>query len=209
MANGFIAATHEAEQEPREILSTTPRLILYRSIVAAMDAQSIIDSAVPLLRPALVSGENGGVQKDGRSAQSAWLPHDANASVAKVVEAISGLVGLDSTRAEQLHVIRYRRGDEYREHLDGYDMNTERGRRCTKSRGQRLITALLYMNEGFIGGQTVFPKLGVAVTPTQGSVLIFENCMSDTLTPDTRALHAGRPIQNGEKWLATLWYRES
>jgi hypothetical protein len=37
--------------------------------------------------------------------------------------------------------------------------------------------------------------------------VIFDNLAPDG-QPDPRTLHAGLPVREGEKWLATLWLRE-
>ena len=36
--------------------------------------------------------------------------------------------------------------------------------------------------------------------------MIFDNLLADG-SPDADSLHAGLPVQRGEKWLATLWLR--
>ncbi|WP_047237669.1 prolyl hydroxylase family protein [Chromobacterium subtsugae] len=191
-----------------EPLFISPRVVFHRDVITADMAQDIIDAALPRLSPALLSGDANGLSGDGRRADAAWIPHNLNSSTQRTVDLVSDLVGISALRAEQLHVIRYREGGEYKAHLDSYDLNTERGRRCTKMRGQRIFTALLYLNDSFLGGETAFPNISLLVAPRAGSVLIFDNCLKDSLIPDPKSLHCGQPVQVGEKWLATLWYRE-
>jgi prolyl 4-hydroxylase len=38
--------------------------------------------------------------------------------------------------------------------------------------------------------------------------LTFENCIRGTVIRDENSLHAGAPVEGGEKWIATLWFRE-
>jgi len=190
------------------LLNEFPRVALSLNAVSADLTKAVIEVARPRLQGALVSEADGGREGPGRSAQVAWLSHDLCPMVETVVGAITAVAGLDRRRAERFHIIRYGVGGEYRPHFDGYDLSTERGRRCTASRGQRVRTALLYLNDGFVGGATCFPRLDLEIVPRQGAVLVFDNCDSDCALPHHQSLHAGAPLHQGEKWVGTLWFRE-
>ena len=55
--------------------------------------------------------------------------------------------------------------------------------------------------------ETEFPELGIRVFPLPGSGVLFGN-----LTPEGQrhplSLHAGLPVLQGEKWIATQWIRQ-
>ncbi|MCX5538092.1 2OG-Fe(II) oxygenase [Paraburkholderia sp. CNPSo 3076] len=191
-----------------EVLSDSPRVVLHHNAITVDTAFAIISAALPGLTPALLSGEAGGLVDRARYAESTWLTHDLNGATRRVVGVVSSIAGISAQRAEKLHVVRYREGGEYRAHFDSYDLKTTRGQRCTLTRGQRMLSALLYLNDGFSGGETAFPKLALTVFPRAGSVLIFDNCLDDRVTPHPGSLHCGQPVLAGEKWLATLWFRE-
>ena len=57
------------------------------------------------------------------------------------------------------------------------------------------------------GGGTDFPRHGVVVTPEVGTAVMFDNVLADG-RPDEDTLHAGLPVLEGEKWVATKWLRE-
>jgi prolyl 4-hydroxylase len=57
------------------------------------------------------------------------------------------------------------------------------------------------------GGETEFPELELAVMPRRGRGVYFEYCNADGAV-DPRCLHAGRPVTEGEKWVATKWLRQ-
>jgi prolyl 4-hydroxylase len=57
------------------------------------------------------------------------------------------------------------------------------------------------------GGDTLFPKLELAVQNKKGQVMIFDNCDSDgNFYPDS--LHCGTAVEQGEKWLLSCWFRQ-
>jgi prolyl 4-hydroxylase len=64
----------------------------------------------------------------------------------------------------------------------------------------------MYLNEGYSGGSTSFPKLQLAIQGRRGDMLHFHNLGADGLGhKDT--LHAGTPVTGGEKWLLSKWIR--
>jgi hypothetical protein len=70
--------------------------------------------------------------------------------------------------------------------------------------GQRIATFLIYLNDDFEGGETVFPKAGLSVRPAKGDALFFAN-VDEAGAPDPRSLHAGLPVAAGEKWIVSQW----
>ncbi len=197
-----------AAQRQTSVLCDSPRVALTVHAVTTALVETLTGMALPRLETALLSGSNGGVVGSGRTCQVTWLSHGENPAVRTIVDIVAAVAGLPSRRAERLQVIRYSQGGEYKPHFDSYDLESERGRRCTAGRGQRTHTALLYLNADFAGGATVFPRLGLEVLPRQGAVLTFENCVSGTNLRHDKSLHAGAPVTEGEKWVATLWFRE-
>lgn len=127
------------------------------------------------------------------------LPSMYDVAVGALCNRMAALVGVPFTQAEPLVVLKYLPGQEYKPHFD-YVPNAD-------TRGQRIATALLYLNEPAGGGETDFPRLGIRVTPQRGKAIGFYNCDANG-APDSRTLHAGLPVTQGEKWLATLWFRE-
>ncbi len=76
-----------------------------------------------------------------------------------------------------------------------------------KQGGQRLATLIVYLNEVEAGGATVFPKLGLQLRPKRGAAAYFLSHEPDgRINPSN--LHAGAPVEAGEKWIATFWLRE-
>lgn len=81
-------------------------------------------------------------------------------------------------------------------------------RKNISENGQRIITALLYLNNVPSGGETFFTLLNIKVTPPKGSLLIFENYKNKTNERHLSSIHEGCLVKEGEKWIATLWFHE-
>jgi prolyl 4-hydroxylase len=110
-------------------------------------------------------------------------------------------------QAEQLVLLRYVPGEEYKPHRD-YLPPSARGMGTHPDLpGQRVHTAFCYLSDVEAGGETDFPLLNVRISPQRGRVVHFLNVLADG-EPDARTLHAGMPVIAGTKWLATLWTRQ-
>lgn len=70
----------------------------------------------------------------------------------------------------------------------------------------RYATILVYLNDDFTGGETIFPKLNIKIKPKIGKVLIFYSLDSKENTI-LDSLHGGLPITSGVKWICNKWYR--
>ena len=64
---------------------------------------------------------------------------------------------------------------------------------------------MIYLDAPARGGATIFPDVGLEVMPVRGNAVFFSY---DRPHPDTRTLHGGAPVLEGEKWVATKWLRE-
>ena len=65
---------------------------------------------------------------------------------------------------------------------------------------------LLALPDGYDGGETAFMEVGLRCRGRKGDALLVLN-VDRNGEPDRFALHAGRPIQRGEKWLLSQWIR--
>ncbi|MCW1402843.1 2OG-Fe(II) oxygenase [Novosphingobium sp. MW5] len=95
-------------------------------------------------------------------------------------------------------MLRYKPGQEYKPHYDF----------VRAADNQRTVTALVWLNEGYDGGETAFLKTGLKVKGRKGDCLVFHNTLPDrSLDPLTE--HAGLPVKRGTKLLYNRWIREA
>lgn len=189
----------------RTAISDRPHVGAFRGSVGVDLCDHLIGAALPRLeRQEIVDGSGVARTHPHRTAMGAALGFGhidlpsvfAGQSMARLAET-------PYAHGESLMILRYRPGEEYRPHHDFLAPGEPELTRC----GQRVRTALLYLNDGYRGGETHFLQSGVAFSGRRGDILIFDN-VDDEGAPDVSARHAGRPVQSGEKWLASLWFRD-
>lgn len=194
-----------------EQIADDPLVQVIDDFVTETERQHIMRLTADKLDTALVSAVGAATTSDGRTGTVAWVKHDQTPIVRGLVKRVSNLVGIPVRHAESLQVVHYGETEQYKPHFDAYDMTTEKGQQRTAKGGQRLVTALMYLNEVEDGGGTVFPKLDIEVKARPGRMVVFHNVGDhtlDDLTRHRRSLHGGSPVWGGQKWAANLWFRQ-
>lgn len=190
------------------ILSEDPWVVVVDDFLPQDERTALVRAAATRLQAPML--DTGDIESDTqvRSGRVAWIHHDLSPAIRALADRISALVGIPLENAESFQVVRYGAGHEYRAHFDGYDMATRVGEANEARGGQRLATALLYLSAPAIGGATGFPTLDMDIPAMPGRLLVFWNVGEDRRRPHPGALHAGNPVEVGEKWIANLWFRE-
>ena len=191
------------------LFSSDPIIYVVDDLISEDECQEFINCSKDKLQPATVVGLDNEQKLKDRTNEFAWLEHHANESIHEVSKRLSILVQMPIRNAEMFQVVHYERGAEYKPHFDSFDQSTELGKKYWEPGGQRMITALIYLNDVEGGGATYFPELNISINPKKGNVLVFHNTISETTNINPRSLHAGMPVSSGEKWAANLWFREN
>jgi prolyl 4-hydroxylase len=119
---------------------------------------------------------------------------------------ISLLTRVPLAGMEACTIMRYLPGEEFRSHVDYFDIDKPENARIVATEGQRVVTFLVYLNEDYSGGETEFPYLNRRYRGRKGDALWFVNVNPD-FSPNPHTLHAGLPPATGEKWLFSQWVR--
>lgn len=93
--------------------------------------------------------------------------------------------------------------------MDSFDPDNEEYSHYLQNGGQRIITALAYLNNVDGGGETSFPNINKTVTPEKGKIVVFHNCYKGTDKPHPDSFHGALPVIKGEKWAFNLWFRKN
>ncbi len=131
-------------------------------------------------------------------------PHDP--FIKKLQRRIDDLLGVDPVNGETIQGQRYLPGQQFHAHTDWFPGGTSYWEQEKERGGQRSITAMAFLNPVEEGGTTDFPRLGVAIEPRPGALLIWNNADPDGV-PNPWTIHAGRPVIRGTKYIITKWYR--
>ena len=182
-----------------EPLSGIPRVAIYRGAFTPEECAHLAQAIADIIAPSVVVDPTTGrqVQHPIRNSDGAVIgPTRESLAVTAINHRIAAMTGIAVNQGEPLQVLRYAPGQQYRLHSDA----------LPGAANQRIATAIIYLNEGFAGGETVFPDLGIRVVPRGGDMLVFDNVLPDG-HPDPRMRHAGLPVTQGVKWIATRWIR--
>ncbi len=190
-------------------LSDDPSIYTINNYITLEECEHMINISKDKIAPSLVSGSKSGYISPGRTGQNCWISHDYDDITSKIAERISNQVGISLKNTEAFQVIYYDVDQEYKQHYDSWEFdNSERSIRNMKHGGQRMVTALVYLNDVEEGGGTKFTKLGKEVKAEKGKLLIFHNVINGTNIRHKLSEHAGMPVLKGEKWAFNLWFRE-
>ncbi len=112
---------------------------------------------------------------------------------------------LPVSHMEPPQIFHYALGEEIKAH---YDTVRVEGKTYAASGydGDRIVTLLLYLNDGYEGGDLEFPKTGYRHRGRQGDAVFFASQKDGK--PDTMSLHAARPIAKGEKYILSQWIHD-
>lgn len=120
---------------------------------------------------------------------------------------IAAATGVPFIHQEPTNVLHYAVGQEYKAHFDFITETEAHAFTGELDRlGQRVATFLIYLNEGYEGGETAFPHLDWRYKGQTGDALLFWN-VSTAGELERNSLHAGTPVTKGEKWLLSKWIR--
>jgi predicted 2-oxoglutarate/Fe(II)-dependent dioxygenase YbiX len=89
---------------------------------------------------------------------------------------------------EGYNLLKYSNNQEYKSHYDG---DTSIG---------RAISALVYLNNDYDGGELEFPNYGIKIKPEPGMMILFPSNFAYR--------HIAHPVTNGTKYALVTWIRD-
>ena len=185
----------------------SPRLIVFGGLLSDDECEQMIALAGPrMARSETVHNPTGGSEvHEARTSDGMFFERGENEVCARVERRIAALLNWPVENGEGLQVLRYRPGAEYKAHHDYFDPAQPGTPTILQRGGQRVASIVMYLNTPTRGGGTAFPDVGVEVGPMRGNAVFFSYDRAHVVT---RTLHAGMPVLEGEKWVATKWLRE-
>jgi prolyl 4-hydroxylase len=188
----------------------SPRIVLVDGLLDVDDCEALMRLAQPRLARSTTLGDprdddRGDTLRDiseARTSRDTFLARDEGGGVvARIDERLHDLFGWPRSAGETLQVVRYGPGEEFGAHHDFFAPGTHEAREGR----QRVGTVICYLNDPEAGGHTAFPDLGLRIAPRRGAALFFGY---EQPSARTRTLHAGLPVLEGTKWIATKWFTQ-
>jgi prolyl 4-hydroxylase len=136
------------------------------------------------------------VDETVRKSDTAWLGRE-DPIVLEIMERCLKYTDRPIDNCEKLQVLRYKPGGFYKPHQDAFE----------NEKNMRMYTFILALNDDYEGGETSFPNLNKEYKLDKGDALLFDT-LDNYEFMTSKALHGGKPVKSGEKWICNLWVRK-
>ena len=182
-----------------DMIKSDPEVRRSRGFLSRDECSYIFHRALPLLQPSVVVHPTTGqfIRDPIRSSTNAAFPFVSEDPVLHAInQRIAAATGTTYEQGEPLQVLSYEPGQQYKMHSDA----------LAGDPNQRVATFLVYLNDAYEGGETIFPDLELRYRGGVGDGLMFRNVQADG-SPHPLARHAGLPVTRGRKLLLSKWIR--
>lgn len=176
-----------------------PLIVLLGNVLSHEECDELINLSKDTLKRSK-TGINRKVNEI-RTSSGTFFESQKSEFIHTIENRIATIMNVPVEHAEGLHILRYKPGEEYKEHVDYFTSNYQ-----TRS-DNRISTLVMYLNDVEEGGETFFPKLNLSISPQKGMAVYFEYFYQNT-DLNERTLHSSTPVIRGEKWVATQWMRK-
>lgn len=195
--------------ETATLLSVNPVLGFIESFADPGTTRRLeADLAEMDLGPAEVASATGPVQDSKRIALTRKILPSQSVEVDKSLDRVAAVFQMKPELCEYPEFISYDIGGEFKRHFDaglgGFMPNPDPER---FEQSQRVFTAVLYLNDDFVGGETVFPRLGITIKPKAGRLVFWQNTNIGSLKVHPMSMHQGAPVEDGNKRIISFWFR--
>ena len=205
-----IAIEQRMQPGEKQSLSDSPRIRLIRQFATPAECRWLIALGRPQLGPATVFDQTTGTQTLDPSRDNSFFVlrlGEMNVVTEVIRTRISAATSLPVPLFEPSQLLHYSVGQRFKPHHDFLDPSNPAYAETLAVFGQRIATFLIYLNGGYSGGETNFPRIGLNYRAEPGDTLFFANVTRDG-APDPSTLHAGLPPTAGEKWVFSQWIRD-
>jgi prolyl 4-hydroxylase len=184
-------------------------LAVLEGVLSAEECAELVELSRDRLKPSTVvdprTGEN--TIAEYRDSHGMFFRLEETPFVARLDRRISEVMNCPVDNGEGLQVLRYGPGTRTTPHFDFLTPSNATNRQSLARSGQRISTMVIYLNDVVSGGETIFPEVGLSVSPKKGNAVYFEYCNTRNQV-DYKSLHASAAVAEGEKWAVTKWMRE-
>jgi len=170
--------------------------VVVRNVLTNEECERITNLATKKLQTSTVSKDRD-IDKTIRKSETAWLARSDDPTVDKLVRKCVSMTDRPLGNCEDLQVLKYKPGGFYKPHQDTFKDDDNR----------RMYTFIIALNDDYEGGRTEFPNLNKEYKLKKGDALFFHT-LNNYECITKKALHGGKPVESGEKWVCNLWIRK-
>jgi hypothetical protein len=183
---------------------SAPRIATLNRLLSGEECDYLISRGTPHLRRPLLQGTQTPDMRTNTTAVFGLIESDA--LIQSLDELVCRALGEPSAQGENLALLHYVPGQIFAPHHDWIDPN-DPARSAAIAGGQRIKTLIVYLNEGYEGGETVFPRIGWRFKGKRGDALMWDN-LDAAGAPDPRTLHEGTGPRSSDKFVLSKWMRD-
>jgi prolyl 4-hydroxylase len=177
------------------LLPRYPDPTVIENFLSESERRHIIQEASIKLETSMISRDKQ-INESIRKSETAWLNKE-DPVVKGVIQRCLKYTDRPFENCEKLQVVRYKPVGHYKPHQDAFK----------DDKNMRIYTFILALNDGYDGGETEFPNLNKSYKLKAGDALFFDTLNNyDFLT--SKALHGGKTVNHGNKWICNLWVRK-
>jgi prolyl 4-hydroxylase len=190
------------------VISHHPLVAVADRFATAAECEWLIELGRPTLRRAQVYHGSATPQaaESRTNSETGFTIGNADVFLSLLRDRMASATSVATNRFEVTKLLHYTVGQQFALHSDFLASHTQDLRKEIERRGQRAITLLVFLNDDYEGGATEFPRIGLRFRGKQGDALIFRN-IDGAGAPDYDSVHAGLPVERGEKWVLSQWMR--
>ena len=194
---------------PREVFAQ-PNILTAQAFATPAICDWLIERARPRLTASKVYDPSTGQGQDRtdirNNSAASFTIADFDLVLVMLRARVAQFAGVREEDFEPPMVLHYAAGEQFAPHFDFIEPSEPSLAADIARHGQRVGTFLLYLNDGYEGGETAFSDLGWQHKGAKGDALLFWNTDAEG-QPDRRTLHAGTMVTAGEKWVLSQWIR--
>jgi prolyl 4-hydroxylase len=177
---------------------------VYPNFITAEEGAYILEKSKEKFEDStVVGGHNTSIRKS----KTCWL-QKTDDKIRAIIQRVCDIHKYPIENAEDLQVVKYDPNGYYNEHHDSCCDENEKCAEFITRGGNRIVTMVIYLNDGFSGGATRFVNLNTDIKPEKHSGILFYPMNKKGDKCHHNALHAGMPIVSGQKYIANVWIRE-
>tara|TARA_R110001583_G_scaffold155567_1_gene307236 strand:- start:6429 stop:7010 length:582 start_codon:yes stop_codon:yes gene_type:complete len=187
-----------------ELVLKSDWLYVMDNVLTTEECEELISMGTPSMGDSSTVGK---IIEGYRTSSNTYISKEIdNKMIQKINLVTEGLTELPTENQEDICVVKYLEGEEYKQHFDYmYGNQSEEGKAEMDRGGDRIFTVMFYLNDNFEGGGTLFVEPNIEVRPKTGRCVVWKNYLDGK--PNTRSMHAGLPVDGGIKYIGVKWVR--